>query len=179
MLVVLLVTSLVFLSLASYADSRSKYEPVDLVGVKFEDLPDSSDSLREDKTKNDAPSLVNTMAWFVAGLLMMAFIYIWKVVIKPLSKKSILWIKSLQKEKIIKGLTAGTAILMLLFPPWIESINGLSRPLGYGLLFLPPEASYHRNASVSLDYGRLILQFIMLGGLTWIGMKLNEKNKIN
>jgi hypothetical protein len=59
------------------------------------------------------------------------------------------------------ALIIGSAVLMvmLLFPPWRF---GGGKTAGYHILFLPPERSIY------IDFGRLLLQCILIGALTGV-----------
>lgn len=161
---------LMALILISFSVAAQLDVGVDAEAIDFDSLPEyQSKSEDDERHGNNAKDI---LAWFVAGILMMAVILIWKVFLKPFIKKIKGQLQILTADTMIRGVSAGLAILMLLFPPWTESINGLTRPLEYAFLFIPPEALYHRNASVAVDYGRLLIQFVLLGSLTWFGMKI-------
>lgn len=81
-------------------------------------------------------------------------------------------------------LKAGVVIaaIMVLFPPWssVERIGGLSngtgavelqvtKGIGYGFLFAPPDGPISNsivNSSVTVAFGRLLLQLFAAAGLT-------------
>jgi cobalamin biosynthesis protein CobD/CbiB len=81
---------------------------------------------------------------------------------------------------------AGLLLLALLglFPPWTESVTAYTgyhqeRPLGYGLLWSPPEPR-DRDYSVALDYQRLAVSWavvIFLAGVVVVLLQGRRKDQ--
>jgi hypothetical protein len=74
-------------------------------------------------------------------------------------------------------------VLMGLFPPWEYTFNAewqgvpiaSSRPAGYALIFLPPKplgSSYVHG--VRLDFGRLLVQWVLVAGVTGVVLAIQK-----
>ena len=73
-----------------------------------------------------------------------------------------------RRQKTVICVSVVLALLMGLFPPWTETVlrtggigYGWSKPIGYKLIFAPPESS-EAYGGVKLDTSRLALQFSVL-----------------
>ncbi len=120
---------------------------------------------------------------FIGILIFLIALYIGRRVVarimKPVSRRKMnrvfvsWWDKSRIKgayimenrRKIIISISLVVIILMGLFPPWVEKLKTkdlqLERPLGYGFILSPPEPS-NSNFSISIDFSRLFLQWVIL-----------------
>ncbi|MFA9476953.1 hypothetical protein ACERK3_01475 [Phycisphaerales bacterium AB-hyl4] len=65
----------------------------------------------------------------------------------------------------------GIALIVLagLLPPWVEVYDDgqvqAGKAIGHAWLFAPPEPGY-RDAGMHLDYGRLLLIWLIVAGVT-------------
>jgi hypothetical protein len=61
-----------------------------------------------------------------------------------------------QRQRIILWITAGIAVLMLLYAP----LRSSNRTRGYGWTVV--------DQPHSVDYARLLIQYVILGGIAWM-----------
>ena len=134
-------------------------------------------TLDEPKEKKEAQTNErNILASAVAIIILSVVIYLWRLFIKPLIKNIFIKTKQLDILKVVKTITVGSLFIVILFPPWIESFKNVSRPLGYAFLFISPHSN-HNGAGVSIDYGRLLLQIFLIGGVYLLADKLSKGKK--
>ncbi len=89
-----------------------------------------------------------------------------------------------REEKIILIMFILTAIILGLFPPWIYIFDGegisSEKPAGYIFLFIsPPAESRNPRYGISIDYGRLFLQWAILFGICASIIYFNRLNLFN
>jgi len=73
-----------------------------------------------------------------------------------------------QKPILVTGFVI--FLLMNLFPPWVAWLHPPgyteSVSIGYGLIISPPGSKYGYDSYVSINYGRLLLQWIIIAVAT-------------
>jgi len=90
-----------------------------------------------------------------------------------------------RKAKITLVLGLIVIAFMSVCPPWVKTFTVYStstRPLGYSLIFSPPEIEKptDRRYGVEIDIGRLASQIIAVGCITGIGVIFfNRKRSAN
>jgi hypothetical protein len=73
-----------------------------------------------------------------------------------------------EREKKIYRIALAVAVLMAVLPPMHRLLsNGNSSDRGYGLIFAPP-------AGASVDFNRLIIQWLVVGAIAWGVAKLGK-----
>ena len=80
------------------------------------------------------------------------------------------------KQKKVLWIGIVIVVLMGLFPPWTDTLEGFrTEPRGYVIIFKPP---YSRGGAwgVQIDFQRLILQWLIVGFVIG-GLLITSKNR--